>query len=200
MRISLTMNGRKTGYVHEVKLKGMRSQSGDFLQNDFGYYTLNRIPGGGETTASLTAAQAASESSSTKHITSMPSAWGKPDQVINVGTIPGMKYDVAEIKVKAGSKVQLNFNNNDDMQHNLLIVEPGRADELAQAAIDMGISGPNQSFVPQSDKVLFHTILLEPESAETIYFIAPEKSGTYQFVCTMPGHAVSMKGVFLVNP
>ncbi|MEZ4847998.1 MAG: hypothetical protein R3B93_05120 [Bacteroidia bacterium] len=48
------------------------------------------------------------------------------DQTITIGTLPGLKYDLAEFTVKAaGSRVKIQFNNPDDMQHNLVIGVPG---------------------------------------------------------------------------
>jgi plastocyanin len=56
----------------------------------------------------------------------MPADWGKPDQVISLSTKPGLKYDKNLMQVKAGAKVKLVFNNNDDMTHNVVITLPVR--------------------------------------------------------------------------
>ncbi|MFA7473741.1 MAG: plastocyanin/azurin family copper-binding protein, partial [Spirosomataceae bacterium] len=40
--------------------------------------------------------------------------------------------------------------------------------------------------------------LLQPESSETIYFVAPTRPGTYQYVCTFPGHHALMQGNMVV--
>jgi plastocyanin len=64
---------------------------------------------------------------SVKRLTSMPADWGgKADQTVVIGTEPGLKFDKKEITVKAGSKVKWTFNNDDDMPHNCVIVQPGR--------------------------------------------------------------------------
>lgn len=65
---------------------------------------------------------------SAKRMTSMPTSWSNgPDQTFVVGTKPGLKFDVENLEVKAGNKVKLTFNNNDDMLHNLVVVKPGMA-------------------------------------------------------------------------
>jgi azurin len=136
---------------------------------------------------------------STKYQPVMPADWAAPDKTLTVGTIPGMKYDVTELEVKAGSKVKLVFNNlDDDMTHNLVIVEPGTADEVGLAAFSLGVKASQMSYVPNNNKVLFHTTLLQPESSQTIYFTAPAKPGNYSFVCTYPGHHTLMRGILKV--
>jgi azurin len=135
-----------------------------------------------------------------KRQTSMPADWTQPDRVLKLGTKPGLKYDVTNFEVKAGSKVRLIFNNNDDMTHNVVIVAPGAADEVASQALKLGLKGSEMNYVPNSSKVLYHTALLQPETSESIYFIAPSTPGEYTFVCTFPGHASVMRGIIKVVP
>jgi azurin len=135
-----------------------------------------------------------------KRQTTMPGDWKQPDQVLKLGTKPGLKYDVAQFEVKAGSKIRLVFNNNDDMTHNVVIVSPGAGDEVGKLALNLGLKGSQMNYVPNSTKVLFHTALLEPDSNESIYFIAPTKPGEYMFLCTYPGHASVMRGILKIVP
>ena len=130
----------------------------------------------------------------------MPSAWTKgPDETLTVGTKPGMQFDIAEMRVKARSRIALTFNNNDDMLHNLVITLPGDAiEKVGKMALAMGLKGPELNWVPVSEQVLFHTGLLQPETKETIYFEAPE-AGVYPFVCTFPGHYLVMRGRLIVE-
>jgi azurin len=109
-----------------------------------------------------------------------------------------LHFDVAEFTVKAGQKVELTLDNLDLMQHNLLIVEPGSADEVAQLAIDLQEKGPAKHYIPDSKKVLYATRLVNGNSKEILKFNAPTLPGNYQFVCTFPGHAPVMRGVMKV--
>ncbi|MEM7655557.1 MAG: plastocyanin/azurin family copper-binding protein [Bacteroidota bacterium] len=196
----LYVDGLREGFVHEIKATGVRSKSGKSLLHDFGYYTLNQIPGGGTDMAESGEGAASSNNTSSKRMTQEPAAWTNgPDANLIIGTVPGMKYNKEALTVKAGSKVKLTFTNNDDMQHNFALVMPGSADEIGDLAIKMGISGPGKSYIPDSEQVLSHTALLDPETEETIYFVAPTEPGTYQYVCTMPGHHISMRGEFVVE-
>lgn len=135
----------------------------------------------------------------TKRLNTMPAGWGKVEQTIVIGTKPGMRYDIETIDLKPNTKVKLTFKNVDDMQHNLLIVRPSASNEVGELALKMGLNGPKLHYVPMSDKVLYHTGLLQPRSEETIYFIAPEQEGKYEFVCTYPGHYMVMKGIINIK-
>ena len=84
--------------------------------------------------------------------------------------------------------------------HNLLIVAPQSKEEVAQLAIDLGLQGQQLGYVPATDLVLYHTNLLVPNSSDIIYFTAPDTPGDYPFVCTFPGHAFVMHGIFKVVP
>lgn len=135
-----------------------------------------------------------------KHMEKMPAAWSRgPDKTMSIGTVPGLKFDQKILTVDAGAKVRLIFNNYDDMQHNLVIVKPGTVSKIGEAANKLGINGNKLNYVPISDDVLYHTTILQPESAQTIYFEAPKQPGDYTIVCTMPGHWVSMQAVLRVR-
>lgn len=124
------------------------------------------------------------------------------DQEITIGTLHGkMKFDVELFHVKPGAKVRLTLNNTDEMQHNLLILTPGEGKplEVAQKAWALGADAVKKAFVPDGPDVLFHTKVVDPHQADTITFTAPEKEADYPYVCTLPGHAFSMKGVMRVS-
>jgi len=218
-KVRLVIDSLREGYIHEVRLNEIISESGLSLLHNFGYYTLNAIPSGEK--ATLTQAQMvhahhamvmppaaetkgkstpapAAPKSVTKRLLKMPTSWKQPDQVIAVGTKPGLKYDITEVQVKAGSKIKLIFNNNDDMTHNVVIVEPGAAKEIGDQAFNLGLKGSQMHYIPGSTKVLFHTNLIQPGAAETIYFNAPLKPGNYTILCTYPGHAMIMQATLKV--
>jgi len=204
----IAVDGLRKGYIHEFKLTSMRSEEGDPLLHDVAYYTLNEIPDGPKMTvaapakpAKPTAERAETEAavSQPKRMTEMPASWTDgPDATITISTQPGLQFDLPAFDVQAGSKLKLVFNNDDDMMHNLLIVEPGAADKVGEQAIALGLAGPNQSYIPEMDEVLFHTVLLEPDFIEAIYFTVSTEPGEYQYVCSFPGHSFTMRGVMRV--
>ena len=125
----------------------------------------------------------------------------KIDVKLEIGVIPPMKFDKAELKVKTGAGVELAFTNNDPMpmMHNLLIVEPGSRVDIVTKAAGMGAAGMINSFVPESDKVIAATPLVMTGNTYKLYFKAPTVPGKYEYVCTYPGHGFSMWGTLVVE-
>ncbi len=200
----LHLDGLRKGYIYEVRAPGLRSVNGEALLHDHGYFTLNKIPGGGE---AITQGLASSEPQAAnnkldraKNPTEMPTSWTSgPDQEIAIKTLPGLKYDTEVINLKPGQKVKLTLENDDDMLHNLVITEPGQANTVGEIALKLGLDGEAQQYVPDMEQVLYYLKVLQPESSETIYFEVPQEPGDYQFVCTFPGHHTTMQGILRVT-
>lgn len=214
-KVKLVLDSLIEGYIHEIKVKELASTDKKSLLHDFAYYTMNNIPEGNKTIlkddqrvkqhvgmhqAASNAAPAKPAAPTKKRQLTIPADWKQPDKVLKIGTKPGLKYDVSMFEVKAGSKIRLVFNNNDDMTHNVVVVLPGTGDEVGNLALNLGLKGSEMNYVPNSPKVLFHTALLEPDSSESIYFVAPTKPGEYVFLCTYPGHASVMRGILKIVP
>jgi azurin len=202
----LFVEGLRPGYIYEVKVPGVENEAGEKLLHNTGYYTLNRIPGADHSQHTMADNSTSAdegrmvEVKSPKRITQMPDSWTDgPDEELVIAAEAGMVYDKELMVVKAGSKVKLTFNNPDDMIHNLIITEPDAADAVGQAALEMGLQGPQKGFIPDMEQVLFHTNILEPNSNDVIYFEAPSEPGDYQYVCTFPGHARTMRGILRVE-
>jgi len=205
LKVDLTVNGLRTGYIHELKVANLATQEGEKLLHPEAYYTINAFPEGTEhthhnmegTQEHATATGCGNDPSKSVH--EQPADWKTGAEVtINMATRPGLKFDKEILEVKAGSKVKLVFNNNDDMLHNLVVTAPGKGEEVGQNAMDMGLNGTNAGYIPDSKSVLFHTCLIQPETSQTIYFTAP-KAGDYPFICSFPGHSFVMKGVMKVR-
>lgn len=119
---------------------------------------------------------------------------------VEIGVLPGLlKYNVTSFEVPAGGEVELVFNNNGLMQHNLLITERGRVDAVVLAAMNLGERGFELKFVPETEDVLHATDLVSPGQSETLTFTAPSEVGEYPYVCTFPGHGNIMRGVMRVK-
>jgi azurin/glucose/arabinose dehydrogenase len=202
-KVRLYVSGLREGMINEIKIGDIKSNVGEMLLHNVGYYTLNNIPDGPRREAGMDhtghSNLTTTDLKSSKRVTSMPSSWtGGPEQSIVIKPVPGLQYDTKEITVKAGSKVRLTFDNTDDMLHNFVIVKPGTADKVAQEAINLGLEGQGKGFIPDSDEVLYYTNLLQPRTSDTIFFEAPQTPGTYTYVCTYPGHSFTMRGVMNV--
>ncbi|MCC7232442.1 MAG: cupredoxin domain-containing protein [Bacteroidia bacterium] len=113
-------------------------------------------------------------------------------------TMDEMKYDKTEIKVKAGSTVKLKLVNkasDASMEHNFVLIQEGTADKVAADGLK---AGKDNNFVSPSPDVLVHTAVIGPGKEIEISFPAPA-AGTYDFICTYPGHYSKMRGKFIVE-
>ncbi|MCB1088849.1 MAG: HEAT repeat domain-containing protein, partial [Verrucomicrobiae bacterium] len=123
-------------------------------------------------------------------------------KVVEIAAVPErLLFDVTRIEVSAGQPVKIVFTNPDATQHNLVIVQPGALEEIGMAGNEMAKDpgGFAKGFVPDSPKILHHTRLLEPATAEALRFHAPESPGVYPYLCTFPGHWIVMKGEMVVK-
>ena len=119
---------------------------------------------------------------------------------VTISTIEGkMLYDTKEFEVKTGDSVSLKFKNMDFPPHNLLIVKPGKADEVAKMAMKLGEKGISKQWRPDTELILWGSKTLNHKEEDLIKFIAPQP-GNYPYVCTFPGHAMMMRGVMKVLP
>ncbi len=131
-----------------------------------------------------------------------PPGFEQVDYQIRIGTRAGqLRYDKEQFVVRPGSKVALTLVNADGMQHNLLILRPGKdiTQKVGMLAMRMGASAADKHFVPDTPDVLFHTVAILPGKSDTIWFVAPSKRGAYPYVCTLPGHMFTMRGVMHVG-
>ncbi|MGK0185606.1 MAG: azurin/glucose/arabinose dehydrogenase [Verrucomicrobiales bacterium] len=119
-----------------------------------------------------------------------------------IKTIPGqLRYDHTRLVVASGVQTSLIFENNDLMPHNLVLVKPGAVQEVGAAADLMAAQSDAiaRAYVPDSDKVLQSTKLLQPGASQKLTFKAPLIPGDYPIVCTYPGHWRSMLGTLIVT-
>lgn len=112
-----------------------------------------------------------------------------------------MKYDTAEMLVAPSQPVKIVFENGDDLPHNLVFCQPG-TDTAAMALKQM--EKPDEAlkrnWLPDDPRIWAHSKMLNPHEKQELKFTAPEKPGTYPYVCTFPGHAMTMRGELKVAP
>jgi len=122
-------------------------------------------------------------------------------RVIRLGTLfERMSYDQDLLAVRAGKPVEILFENTDLMPHNFVIAQPGSLEELGlmAEATSQDPAAARRHYVPQSDKVLLSSMLLQPRASEKMSFVAPTQPGVYPYVCTYPGHWRRMYGALYV--
>lgn len=112
-----------------------------------------------------------------------------------------MQFNMDEIKVEAGQTVVLTLVHTGKlpkaaMGHNwVLLAEGTDINKFGSAASKFADNG----YIPEdSDQVLAATDLIGGGQETTVEFTAPE-AGTYDFICSFPGHYAMMKGKFIVE-
>ena len=120
---------------------------------------------------------------------------------IEVGVLPGLKFNTARIEAQAGEKVIFVFPNDDSsgMVHNLAIITPGSRETVLDAAVAMGAAGLKKNFIPEIPELLASTPQVAQGMKYTLYFSVPKEPGNYHFICTYPGHGLIMQGIFAVQ-
>lgn len=194
LEIRLVLDGLREGYIYSINAEGIHSGNGDPLLHSTAFYTMNRLPEGAS--LQIEPDQTTDTVQSDPRGAQLPDS--EPNVLLSVGTLPNLQFSQTEFTVPSGSTVALTFNNDDDMLHNLVVVESDATDEVAMAAMQLGLRGHEMQYVPDSDAVIAHTGLLEPGISETIVFRVPDEAGQYSFVCTFPGHATTMRGTIQV--
>lgn len=114
-----------------------------------------------------------------------------------------MRFDVNEINVTEGQVIKLTLENKGKMPvasmgHNFVLLQPGTD---VNAFADKAASERVHDYIPASEaaSIIAHTRLLGPGEIDDIIFKAPA-AGDYPFVCSFPGHSLSMKGHLIITP
>jgi len=112
-----------------------------------------------------------------------------------------MQYNKSEINVYAGQTIVFTLTHKGSapvktMGHNFTLLKKGTSvPRFAMKANKFS----QHHYIPKNTKsVIVHTKLLGGGESDTITFEAPEK-GTYDYICTFPGHYPTMNGKFIVH-
>ncbi|MFN4121903.1 MAG: plastocyanin/azurin family copper-binding protein [Flavobacteriales bacterium] len=109
-----------------------------------------------------------------------------------------MAYDQTSITVNSGDQIKLtliNENEAEGMYHNIVFVKIGSGAEVAAEAIK---AGKDKAYIPENPNVIAASPMAAPKETVTMEFTAPEK-GSYNFICTYPGHFPLMVGKLIVK-
>ena len=123
-------------------------------------------------------------------------------QRIRIVAVPKeLRFDKLNFNVIAGRPVEILFENPDEMPHNLLVTKPGTLKEVGEAGDAMATQPDafEKQFVPDTPSVLWATPLLNKGEDFRLRFTAPSKTGGYPYVCTFPGHWMTMNGIMRVR-
>jgi putative heme-binding domain-containing protein len=122
-------------------------------------------------------------------------------RVIRMATVPDqMLFDKERIVVKAGKPVEIFFDNNDLMPHNFVVTQPGALEQIGMLGETTALQpgALEHGYVPQSNKILLKSKLIQPRNSQKLSWTAPKQPGVYPYVCTYPGHWRRMYGALYV--
>ncbi len=115
-----------------------------------------------------------------------------------------LKFTVTEIEAIPGQKVTVKLTTVSDfpkiaMAHNFVLLKSD-ADATAVATASAKASD-NEYIAPEmKDQIIAYTALAGGGETVEITFTAPTKPGTYEYICTFPGHySGGMKGLLTVK-
>lgn len=122
------------------------------------------------------------------------------DNVVELGAGDDMKYDANEIRVESGKKVTVNLTHSGklpaaQMGHNFVLLKRGV--DLTEFALK-AMNSAETEYIPEGVDVIAYTKIIGGGESTSVTFEAPEP-GTYQFLCTFPGHFGVMQGTFVVS-
>ena len=114
----------------------------------------------------------------------------------------GLRFDPPRFEANPSEEIRVRLDNVDPahLAHNFVVVKPGAVQEVVQAAMAMGESGPGKGFVPEHPAILSATkAVVDPEKRVVVELQVPPERGVYGYVCTVPGHGMIMYGAIYVG-
>lgn len=122
--------------------------------------------------------------------------------VLEINSNDQMKFDKTELTAPAGATVKLTLNHTGTMDksvmgHNVVILKQGV--DVADFAV-AAVAAKDNAFIPanRENDVIAHTEVIGGGESTSVTFAAPA-AGTYDFICSFPGHYGIMKGKFIVQ-
>lgn len=113
-----------------------------------------------------------------------------------------MKFNLKNMVVKEGDLVKVKFTNvgkmaKNVMGHNFVLLKPNV--DPAQFATK-ALSFKENDYIPEDEieNIIIHSKLLGPGEEVIVEFTAPSK-GIYKYICSFPGHYISMQGSLIVR-
>jgi azurin len=132
-----------------------------------------------------------------------PASRADDEKKVLIHATDQMKYDVVSIDATAGEKITVMLTNTGTlpkvaMAHNFVLLKAGtNVSAFAMAAMTHQDTG----YMPAdlAGEVIVASKLVGPGESDTVTFTAPA-AGTYDYICTFPGHALAgMRGTLNVK-
>ena len=111
-----------------------------------------------------------------------------------------MLFDKQIIYVSSRQKITLTLNHNGKLDKKIM----GHNFVLLKAGVDVvdfatrALEARDNEYIPEGDEIIAYTKLIGGGESDTITFDAPTK-GSYNYICSFPGHYGIMKGILVVR-
>lgn len=113
-----------------------------------------------------------------------------------------MKFNLKNMVVNEGDLIKIKFTNvgkmaKNVMGHNFVLLKPNT--DPAQFAAK-ALTFKENDYIPEDeiDNIIVYSKLLGPGEEVIIEFSAPPK-GNYKYICSFPGHYLTMQGNLIVK-
>ena len=126
------------------------------------------------------------------------------EKVVSISCGDTLKFDIVKIEAAPGQKLHIKLRNDGTMPkatmgHNWILL-----DNMSQVMpyATAGMSARDSGYQPKAlaSHVLAVIPLLGPKESGEVTFTAPEKPGTYPYLCSVSGHAMAgMRGELIVK-
>lgn len=121
---------------------------------------------------------------------------------VEISSNDQMQFDKKELKVPVGEPVVLTLKHTGKMAKNVM----GHNFVLLNQGVDFNGFAEKASvasdteYIPTSEEgsIIAHTKVIGGGESDTIEFTVSE-AGTYEFLCTFPGHYAIMRGVLIAE-
>ena len=124
-------------------------------------------------------------------------------RVVELTVDDTMKFNVTTIEAKPGEALTVKLTSKGvlpkiAMGHNFVLLKKGT--DLTAFTTE-AVMARETDFIPAKFKgqVLASIKTLGPGEAGDVSFKAPTAPGSYQFICSFPGHFATMKGMLVVK-
>ncbi|MDX2013695.1 MAG: azurin [Myxococcaceae bacterium] len=120
---------------------------------------------------------------------------------VTITASDAMQYDKLEISAKAGQKIKLTLKHGGTlaknvMGHNFVLLKAGT--DLTKFTAAAATSAATDYIPADKSDIIANTGLVGGGESTTIEFTAPA-AGTYDYICSYPGHYAVMKGKLKVS-
>ena len=123
------------------------------------------------------------------------------ERAISIDCNGALQFSTKLIEARANEPIKLVLKNADIMPHNAVFVTKGNLKKVGELSFSM-LNDPkavDKHYTPDVPEVIAGTFIVQPNGSHTLHFTAPSEPGDHHFVCTFPGHWMTMDGVFRVS-